>query len=108
MDEGETHRSFDFGKLGGHYSYTLTGPQLPEHTHRLFVGQSNASHLLGQRDRGQKAGATQEFDGWNIDHYSRSAELKQSTETAGEGADHIHLPPYIPLYLCRQESSSSE
>lgn len=101
-DDGKTHHSFDFGNLGGHYRHTLTEPELPAHTHRLFVGQSDRSHLWGQSDRESKTQSTHAFDGWNLGHYQRSAELRQLTEPAGTGADHIHLPPYVPLYLCRQ------
>lgn len=80
--------SYPAGSQGGEAQHTLTKAEMPAHTHGYdFTGQSNVTGLTAIR--------LYDADG-------RMNEYQGSSASAGGGAAHNNMPPYLSIYIWKR------
>ena len=84
LSAGDTYSS---GSEGGEATHTLTVGEMPPHRHAIFLNSSGSSEFWGA-----SPGCVSQQDGT----------IKNATDTAGGGAAHHNMPPYIAVYVWKR------
>ena len=84
-DDREEKREFFLDDEGGSYQHRLTVSEMPKHTH----------HFSDRYNEGVRAD-------YGDDEPTKHTNNKKSTENAGGGEPHTHMPPYRVLNFCWQ------
>lgn len=85
LSAGDTYTA---GDTGGEATHTLTTDEMPSHSHAIY-GWGYSS--------GNETSAAQKFSGIN-----RTNEYLKDTKTAGSGAAHNNMPPYLVVYMWKR------
>lgn len=87
-ENGNRLTAHQFRRDGGEEAHVLTIPEIPEHTH----------------------GGVFQSSGFSFEHHQSNDRLPgqqwdwgRETKSAGGGAPHNNLPPYIALYYCKKQ-----
>lgn len=88
----DANSPYGFGKMGGAETHQLSTSEMPRHSHAVpFVPE--VSNLSGGS-----------YPVMSDLRHGSSARGNAPTTTAGAGAPHNNMPPYIALYLCKKEA----
>jgi microcystin-dependent protein len=93
--------NYDLGQVGGESAVTLTPNQIPSHTHvtGCLDGAGNLATPAGSVWASAKVGKQSE-NRYSASPGSGPVMNAQAASTAGGGAPHNNMPPYLTLNFC--------